>query len=218
MHLKRLMEVKKNHIELANFLQSLWDNFELYFKYLQWDEEESSSYLPIFGTATLLSPLHSFCLDEKEVFIAKTHLKELYMERFGEELKKQEENVSADLLGLEEEFPFLNDQLLKDHDTEQASCSFETDYEEYRNQAKLEVSRLKQDKSRSRCPIEFWKKKDTRFSKIATSVLSVYPTSTSVERLFSISSQLCNLRRNKILPEHLEQRILLKLNKDLIAP
>ena len=214
--MKNLMEVKKNHSELSNFLQSLWSNFHLYFKYLLWDETENDNedYLPIFGTATLLSPLHSFCLSEKETFIAKNHLKELYIERYGEDLRKENDNAD---LGLEEEFPFLADQMKNDQESEQAGFNFETDYLDYRNQAKLELSRLKLDRSRSRCPIEFWKKKDTRISDIALSILSVYPTSTPVERLFSISSQLCNLRRNKITPAHLEQRVLLKLNKDLLG-
>lgn len=206
-----MKQEKSHNVELSQFLETLEQKMDHYFKYLNYNDPE---YIVQFSVATLLSPLHSFSLDDPEVAAAKKHLKLMYMEKFGNEFRSEEANDQEG--GLLSDFPLLNDRLMQEEVEEQESEAFETDYIEYRRQARAELAKHRGDKNRSKCPSVFWRMKDTRIGQIARSLMAIFPTSTSCERLFSISSQLCSLRRNRITPKHLEQRVILRLNMDLL--
>ena len=69
------------------------------------------------------------------------------------------------------------------------------------------------------CPFQFWEENKIRFSffaNYALQVLSIPPTSASVERLFSISGNLSSGRRSSTNPNNLKTKTLLAYNRKAI--
>ena len=72
--------------------------------------------------------------------------------------------------------------------------------------------------SKNVCPIKFFlKNPQLKISKIALNILSIPPSSTPSERLFSIAGYLCSARRARMLPETVERNVMLKVNWPLLG-
>ena len=184
--------------DLRDFLNNLHQNFRDKFSFML--DPESEDYTPMYTACCFLSPVHSCSLSSNEVIVAKAYLKKLLHDRKAKHSSSLSEFLP--LVGSPPEndnimiqgFPLLSKLVGQKSVPQEDSYTFDNLIHKYTLDKEKELAKFKKNPSKVTCPIQYWGRRfDEPLGEIALSLLSTYPTSVSVERLFRFSSININI-------------------------
>ena len=217
-HIDELLIFHEETRDLEEFLQTLKININQYFAFL--DSEDKNVYV----VATYLSPIHSQVLNENQVKTAEKILVELLLSSGGwnsTHPTQQQVRETVEIPG----FKHLSVHIRRQRESETRNPQ-EEHLSEFRKSRDDEIKLFMRGgdlldgipSSKNLCPIKFFlKNPQLKVSKTALNILSIPPSSTPSERLFSMAGYLCSARRASMLPESLERNVMLKVNWPLLG-
>lgn len=175
---------------------------------------------PIYITATFLTPAYCSLLNDHQNAKAKSFLQELmnddeYDDGFTpfQESRIEKENDGPPL----KRFKHLNrvsDYLRNKNEERSTNTPLTSAEEEIELYMSLKVKHT--DEEMELDPLDYWIKAANKFPKlspVACDIMCTPASSAPVERVFSISGEASQGRRNRLLDHNLERETLLRKNK-----